>query len=72
MPFGVVNCPVTFQGYINSVLHRYLDLYCIVYLDNIFIYSEDLKTNVIHVRKIQKRLLKQGLFVKLEKYVFEV
>lgn len=29
MPFGVVNGPATFQGYINSALRDYLDLLCI-------------------------------------------
>lgn len=41
MPFGLVNGPATFQGYINSVLRKYLDRLCIAYLDDILIYSVD-------------------------------
>ena len=72
MPFGVVNGPATFQDYINSVLRKYLDLFCIAYLDDILIYSEDIKSHGNDVRKVLEHLLKYGLFVKLEKCVFGV
>ena len=74
MPFGVVNGPATFQGYINSVLRYYLDfkLICILYLDDILIYSQNAKTHTQDVKKVLERLLKHGLFVKLEKCVFGV
>lgn len=72
MPFGVVNGPATFQGYINSALRDYLDLFCIAYLDDILIYSENAKTHTQDVRRVLERLLKHGLFVKLEKCVFGV
>ncbi len=72
MPFGVVNGPAIFQKYINSVLYDYLDLTCIVYLDDILIYSQNAKTDAQDVRKLLKRLLKHGLFVKLKKCVFGV
>ena len=42
MPFGVVNGPTTFQGYINLALREYLDRLCISYLDNILVYTLDL------------------------------
>ncbi len=72
MPFGVVNGPATFQGYINSVLREYLDRLCIAYLDDILIYSVDPAQHTNDVRAVLKRLLKHGLFVKLEKCVFRV
>ena len=72
MPFGVVNGPATFQGYINSVLREYLDRLCIAYLDDILIYSVDPAQHTNDVRVVLKRLLKYGLFVKLEKCVFRV
>ncbi len=70
MPFGVVNGPATFQGYINSVLREYLDRLCIAYLDDILVYSLDLTQNKNDFRAVLKRLLKHRLFVKLEKYIF--
>ena len=41
MLFGLYNGPATFQRYINKVLKGLLDIICIVYADNILIYSED-------------------------------
>ena len=41
MSFGLSNTPASFQGYINKILVEKLDILIIVYLDNIFIYTED-------------------------------
>ncbi len=41
MPFGLSNAPANFQGYINKVLAEKLDIFIIVYLDNILIYTKD-------------------------------
>lgn len=41
MPFGLVNTPATFQSYIKEALEGLVDTICIVYLDNILIYSDD-------------------------------
>lgn len=53
-------------------MREYLDLFCIAHLDDILIYSEDIKSHTHDVRKALERLLKHGLFVKLEKCVFGV
>ena len=41
MPFGLSNTLATFQGYINKILAENLDVFVIVYLDNILIYIKD-------------------------------
>ena len=41
MLFGLSNTPASFQGYINKILVEKLDIFVIVYLDDIFIYIED-------------------------------
>ena len=41
MSFGLSNIPASFQGYINKILTEKLDIFVIVYLDDILIYTED-------------------------------
>ena len=42
MLFGLSNAPATFQGYVNKILAKKLDIFVIVYLDNILIYTNNL------------------------------
>ena len=41
MPFGIFNAPASFQSYIIKILAKKLDVFVIVYLDDILIYTED-------------------------------
>ena len=41
MPFGLTNAPVSFQRYINKIFAEKLDIFVIVYLDDILIYTKD-------------------------------
>ena len=41
MSFGLSNTPATFQGYVNKILAEKLDIFVIVYLEDILIYIED-------------------------------
>jgi hypothetical protein len=40
--FGLSNVSVIFQTRINKVLYLYLDVFCIIYIDDILVYSNDL------------------------------
>ena len=41
MPFGLTNAPATFQAYISQALSGLVDVICVIYLDDILIYSEE-------------------------------
>ena len=41
MPFGLSNALVSFQGYIDKILAEKLNIFIIMYLDDIFIYTKD-------------------------------
>lgn len=41
MHFKLSNILVSFQGYINNILTRILDIFLIVYLENILNYIKD-------------------------------
>ena len=41
IPFGLFNALAGFQGYINKILAEKLNIFVIVCLDNIFIYTKD-------------------------------
>ena len=41
MLFGLSNAPTTFQGYVNKILVEKLNIFIILYLDNILIYTKD-------------------------------
>ena len=51
LPFGLTNAPATFQAYINQALTEKLDVFCIVYLDGILIYTQD--TGAKHVEAMK-------------------
>lgn len=72
MPFGLCNAPATFQSYINSVLHEYLDVFCTAYLDDVLIFSEDPRDHQKHVRQVVECLEKAGLYLDINKCEFGV
>ena len=71
MPFDLTNAPESFQGYVNKILVEKLDIFVIVYLDDIFIYTTDpRKIYVKAVWWVLKVLRKYGLYANLKKCHF--
>ena len=70
VPFGLTNSPATFQAYINKALSGLVDVICVVYLDDILIYSENLEDHRRHVREVFERLRRFGLYANLKKCSF--
>ena len=71
MPFGLSNVPASFQDYINKILAKMLNIFVIVYLKDIFIYTKN--PGQIHLNSIWwffKQLKKYGFFTKFKKCQF--
>jgi hypothetical protein len=52
MPFSLANALATFQAYIHKALGHLIDSICIVYLDDILIYSKDEKEHKYYVKMV--------------------
>jgi transposase InsO family protein len=70
MPFGLANAPATFQSYIHRALGGLVDRTCVVYLDDILIYSENEDDHDRHVEEVLDRLVEWGLYCKASKCTF--
>ena len=71
MFFGLSIIPATFQGYVNKIVAEKLDIFLVIYLDDILIYTKNLgQTHVEVVYWILEQLWKHYLFVNLTKCWF--
>lgn len=70
MPFGLKTAPATFQRLMNYVLKDYVNKICLVYLDDIIIFSTSLEEHLDSITKIFKRLEEVNLMVQLDKSEF--
>ncbi|CAI7857084.1 unnamed protein product [Closterium sp. NIES-53] len=70
MPFGLTNAPATFQAEMNHILRPLLDECMVVYLDDILIYSKDMKQHVEHLRSVFEILRRERFYEKLSKSEF--
>src|SRR5215471_6758355 len=70
MPLGLCNAPAIFQAYINQALKGYVDLFCIVYLDDILVFSENRKQHARHLWFVLNRLRKYKLYANQAKCRF--
>ena len=75
MPFSVTNAPSQFMHLVQDILHGYLDVFVVVFIDDILVYSRNTEEHAKHLRLIFKRLRKHQLFAKAPKctlYINEV
>ena len=72
MPFGVINAPSQFMHLVQDVLHWYLDVFVVVFIDDILVYSRNIEEHAEHLRLIFERLRKHQLFSKASKCTLHV
>ena len=70
MSFGLTNAPATFMDLMNSVFKQYLDLFVIVFIYDILIYSRSEEEHASHLRVVLQTLKDRQLFTKFSKCEF--
>src|SRR6266496_4980925 len=68
--FDLTNVLIIFQVYINCVLHDLVDNFCIVYLDDILVFSKSKKKHYQHLQLIIKCLQHAELYINFKKCEF--
>jgi hypothetical protein len=72
MFFGLTGAFSIFQHYINDSLREYLDIFYIVYLDDVLIYSDSLEDHRKHVKLVLQALREAGLQTEIKKCEFHI
>ena len=76
-PFGIqcnaiwlTNALGIFQHMMNNVFQEFLDIFMIIYVDDILMFSKNEKECKECICLILQKLCEMGLYAKLEKYTF--
>ena len=74
MPFGLINSPATFQRIMDMVLAGLKWVECMVYIDDIIIFSKDKEEHLKRLEHVFQRLIEYNLKIKPSKcqFAFEV
>jgi hypothetical protein len=70
MPFGVCSAPATFQRVMDNILRGLQGEKCLVYLDDIIVYSASLEEHIQKLREVFRRLKQANFKIQLNKSEF--
>ena len=70
MPFGLTNASAAFMDLMHRVFQPYLDLFFVVFVDDILIYSQLEREHKDHLRIVLQRLRDHRLYAKFSKCTF--
>ena len=69
MPFGLTNAPSSFQRFMNTIFGDLLDVYLIVYLDDLLIFSTSPTEHRTHIHEVLCRLHVHRLYANGNKHL---
>ena len=72
MSFELTNTSIIFPTYINKILKELINVICVIYLNDILIFSEDSTKYRLHVQQILERLKDYKLYINLKKCKFDI
>src|SRR5882724_4673996 len=72
MPMGITNAPATFQAFMNHIFQDMTDIFVVIYLDNILIFSNSIEDHQVHIRHVLECLHEYNLHSKPEKCLFHM
>ena len=64
MPFGLTNAPSTFQRAMDELLRKFKWIFCLVYIDDVIIYSKSEEEHVTHLDKFLETVEDAGYIIK--------
>lgn len=70
LPFGLKNAAASFQRLMEQVLREHKNKCCMVYIDDIIIYSSDIQSHLHHLKQVFQSLHNAGLTLNLSKCKF--
>ena len=70
LPFGLTNAPATFMALMQRVFSQYLDVFVVIFLDDILIYSNNRQDHIKHVAAVLQTLREHKLYAKASKCEF--
>ena len=70
MYFGLTNAPAVFMDLMNRVFKHYLDLFVVVFIDDILIIFRGEKEHMDHLRLVLQKLSEKQFFAKFSKCEF--
>jgi hypothetical protein len=70
IPFSLINAPATFQASIHKALRHLIDSICIMYLEDILIYSKYEEEHKQHVKLVLQKLRDYALYAKPSRCTF--
>src|SRR5882724_2832274 len=70
MPMGLSNAPAMFQAFMNHIVWDMTDIFVVIYLNDILIFSNSLEDHQVHIRCILEHLHEYDLHSKPKKCLF--